>query len=305
MKVIDYWCNAFTPDRQIIWETAIAASGLKLKVRSGDDGFADPNDMVERMNTLDITTLVIPTCDLPRDPDPTDFALFAARPDELERWATHHPSRFAAAWSVDPRAGMAGVRRAAAVLTAPWSVALHVHTHSFDRRFDHADYYPYYALAGEHGVPVIMQAGTSGGLMPSECGHPIGVDRPAIYFPDTTFVLSHTGWPWVDEAVAMALKFPNVYIGTAVYPQRHWPPVLKEFLRGPGHDKVMFGTGFPVAGHRHTLGQLNELDLPAETLECYLSGTARTVLRRLGIVDVTGNDCKEAKPPSTGAQTTS
>ncbi len=38
-----------------------------------------------------------------------------------------------------------------------------------------------------------MQAGTSGGLMPSECGRPIGIDRPAIYFRDTNFLLSHTG----------------------------------------------------------------------------------------------------------------
>ena len=281
MRAVDYWCNAFTPDRQAVWEAAIAAGGLKLKLRTGDDGFADADGMVERMDALDVATLVIPTCDLPRDPELTDFALVAARPDEVEGWASDHPARFAAAWSVDPRAGMAGVRRAADALAAPWSVALHIHTHSFDRPFDHADYYPYYALAGELGVPVVVQAGASGGLMPSECGRPVGVDRPAIYFPDTTFVLSHTGWPWVDEAVAMALKFPNVYLGTAVYPQRHWPVALKEFLRGPGHDKVLFGTGFPVAGHRHTLGQLAELDLPDETMDRYLSGTARSVLRRL------------------------
>ena len=35
-----------------------------------------------------------------------------------------------------------------------------------------------------------------------------------------------SGWPWVDEAIAMALKFPNVYLGTGAYPPRHWPPAV-------------------------------------------------------------------------------
>src|SRR5207244_2852823 len=81
-----------------------------------------------------------------------------------------------------------------------------------------ADYYPYYALAADLDVPVAMQAGASGGMTPSECGRPMGIDRAALYFSDTRFVLSHTGWPWVDEAVALARKLPYVFCGTASYP---------------------------------------------------------------------------------------
>ena len=85
-----------------------------------------------------------------------------------------------------------------------------------DDPFDHPDHYPYYALCHRYSVPMVMQAGTSGGRLPSRCGDPMGIDRPAIYFPDVSFVLSHTGWPWVDEAVAMALKFANLTVG------QHW-----------------------------------------------------------------------------------
>jgi predicted TIM-barrel fold metal-dependent hydrolase len=130
-------------------------------------------------------------------------------------------------------------------------------------------------------VPVAAQTGTSGGLMPSECGHPISVDRPALYFRDTTFVLSHLGWPWTEEAIAMALKFPNVYLGTGAYPPRHWPAAVRDFLRGPGRRKVMFATNFPTVGHRHALAQLAELDLPPEIEADLLGGTARRVFTRL------------------------
>ncbi|MCY3634606.1 MAG: amidohydrolase family protein, partial [bacterium] len=159
---------------------------------------------------------------------------------------------------------------------------LHTHTHSFDRRFDHADYYPYYALCATGDVPFVMQAGTSGGLMPSECGVPVGIDRPALYFPEVRFVLSHTGWPWVAECIAMALKFPNVYLGTSVYPPRHWSDELVAFINGAGRRKSLWGTGFPAAGHRHCLDQLQELELGDEARANLLGDTARRVFTRLG-----------------------
>ena len=117
--------------------------------------------------------------------------------------------------------------------------------------------------------------------MPSEVGRPIGIDRPALYFPDVAFVLSHTGWPWVDEAVAMALKFSNVYLGTASYPPRRWPVAVVDFLRHAGRSKVLFGTNFPTVGHRQALGQVGELDLDDGVRHGLLEGNARCVFGRL------------------------
>ena len=105
--------------------------------------------------------------------------------------------------------------------------------------------------------------------------------RAALYFPETRFVLSHLGWPWVDEAIAMALKFPNVYLGTGAYPPRHWPAPVHTFVRGPGRHKVLFGTNFPTVGHRHALAQLTEQDLTPEVEAALLGGTARRVFTRL------------------------
>jgi predicted TIM-barrel fold metal-dependent hydrolase len=281
--VIDYLANAFVPDREAVWDAAIAGQGVPIKVRRDPtDSFCDPRAMVARMDELGVATLVVATSDMHRHGTPFEYDPVAARPDEMAAMVSAHPGRFAAWWAVNPQLGLAGVRRAAEMLRShDWVVGLWIHTHSFDRPFDHADYYPYYALCAEHGVPMAMQAGTSGGLMPSECGRPIGIDRPAIYFPEVTFVLSHTGWPWVAECIAMALKFPNVYLGTGAYPPRHWDPAVHAFLRGPGRRKVLFGTNFPTVGHRHALGQVAELDLPDETRDNLLHGNARRIFKRL------------------------
>jgi predicted TIM-barrel fold metal-dependent hydrolase len=281
---IDYLCNAFTPDRQQVWDDAIAGQGVPIKVRRDPtDSFCTVDTMIERMDELGIATLVMTAGDLHKHGTPFEYDPVAARPDEMQAMADAYPGRFVGWWAVNPLLGMAGVRRAAEILaTREWAIGLWIHTHSFDRRFDHPDYYPYYALCAEHDVPIAMQAGTSGGLMPSECGQPIGIDRPAIYFPEVNFLLSHTGWPWVDETVAMALKFSNVYLGTGAYPPKHWDPAVHAFIRGPGKRKVIFGTNFPTVGHRHVLSQINDMDLADATRANLLEDNARRLFTRLG-----------------------
>ncbi len=283
-EIVDYLCNAFTPDRLEVWDGALAATGVQVKVRRvAGDSFAEPEDMVDRMDELGIATLVLPTGDVGRHGrlDPFDFEHIAVRWEEVEKLVARWPGRFAALALIDPEPGMAAVRETRARLADPWVVGCYLHTHSFDRRLDHADYYPFYAVGAEFDVPIAMQAGTSGGLMASECGRPISIDRAALYFRETRFLLSHLGWPWVDEAVAMTLKFPNVYLGTGAYPPRHWSSTVTDFLRGPGRTKMVFGTNFPTVGHRHALTQVAELGLEAEIERAFLGGTAQRVFTRL------------------------
>jgi predicted TIM-barrel fold metal-dependent hydrolase len=280
---IDYWANSFLPDREALWNAALEAQGIPLKIRTDpEDSFATPEAMIARMDEIGMSTLILPTCDLPPHIGPTDFEPIAMQPEETEQLAKAFPGRFVGEWSIDPGTGMAGVERAREMASKPWIVALHLHTHSFDRPFDSPDYYPYYALASDLDLPFVMQAGTSGGRLPSVCGQPIGIDRPAIYFPSVKFVLSHTGWPWVEEAVAMALKFSNVYLGTASLPPLRWHAALVEFIRGPGRRKTLFGTSFPTVGHRHALSQLASLELPDETVTNLLGANARRVFEKLG-----------------------
>ena len=282
MGTVDYLCNAFAPRYADEWDAAIAQQGVPVKVRRDpDDGFCEPDVMVARMDELDIDTLVVVTGESQDHPGAFDFSALTARVESAQQLVDAYPGRFVALWNFDANLGMDGVAHAADALQYPWVVGLYNHVHSWDRPFDHADFYPYYALAADVDVPVAMQAGTSGGLMPSECGRPIGIDRPAIYFHHVRFLLSHTGWPWVDEAVAMALKFPNVFLGTAAYPPKHWAPAVHDFLRGPGRTKTVFGTNFPTVGHRHALAQVDELDLAPETRDALLGGNARRVFTRL------------------------
>ncbi len=279
---IDYWCNAFVPAMQVRWDRAIDEQRIPLKIRRDErDSFVDSAGMIARMDALEMATLVLPCADVSEAARASDYERFTTPISDLVELDSQYPRRFAGLFSIDPSLGMAGVERAAEVVARSGFVGLHLHTHSWDRPFDHRDLYPFYALADDLDLPIIVQAGTSGGRMASECGRPIGIDRPALYFGGLRFVLSHTGWPWVDEAMAMALKHPNVYLGTAAYPPHHWSPELIRFIGGAGRGKVLMGTSFPVVGHRQALTRLAELELRDEDASELVAGAARRVFSRL------------------------
>lgn len=281
MGTVDYWCNAFSEDRRALWDAAITEQGLSVKVcQDPADSFADAACMISRMDELDIDVLLLPIAEVRSGAGPYAYERYATGPEAFAKLAADHPGRFAGLFSLDPTKP-SGLQRAADALSEPKVVGLQLHTHSFDRAFDHRELYPFYALAAELDVPVVMQAGASGGRLPSECGRPLGIDRPARYFDRVRFLLSHTGWPWTDEALAMSAKHENVFLGTASFPPHRWSPQLVRFIEEEGRGKTLFGTSFPVVGHRQALGRLEGLGLSDEALQAFLDGTARSVFTRL------------------------
>lgn len=141
----------------------------------------------------------------------------------------------------------------------------------------HALYYPIYTACVELGVPVCLQVGLTGPLRSSESGRPIHIERVALDFPDLKIVCGHLGYPWTNEMIAFATKFPNVYIDTSAYKPKRYPPELVAYMKAHGRQKVMFGTNYPMITPSACLEELSVLDLDGETREAFLAGNATRV----------------------------
>lgn len=280
--MIDYWCNAFTPDREALWQAVIEQDELTIKLGAReDDIFTTADLMVARMNQAAISTLVLPVCDLPAGAAIDEFAHYALRPDEILQLSASYPGRFVGMFSINPTLGDRDLEAADEALHSVWCVGLHNHTHSWDLTFDAPGMTGYYALAAKHGVPMVMQAGASGGHRIHELGHPAAIDGPAVEFPMVDFVLSHLGIPWLDDTLRVAREHDNVVIGTATHPPARWPQELLDYVRGDGAGKVLFGTGYPLTGHLHVQAQLDALDIAAATKEALRDGNARRIFTRI------------------------
>lgn len=200
--------------------------------------------------------------------------------DEVASFVRTHPDRLVGMASVDlarPMEAVRELRRAVrelglrALRILPWLWNLPPN----DRR-----YYPLYAECIELGIPFCLQVGHAGPLCPSEPGRPIPyLDVVALDFPELVIVGGHIGYPWTDEMIALATKYPNVYIDTSAYKPRRYPASLKEYLRGHGRRKVLFGSNFPMVQPADCLAQLDTLELDDEAKRLFLGGNAARVFR--------------------------
>ncbi|MGH0029292.1 MAG: amidohydrolase family protein [Myxococcota bacterium] len=194
--------------------------------------------------------------------------------DEVAGFVSEAPDRLVGVGSVDISRPMDAVReiqrcikelgfKAIRVLPWLWEVP------PTDRRF-----YPIYTACCDLGVPFCTQIGHTGPLMPSEVGRPIYLDQVALDFPELVVVGGHIGYPWTDEAIAVATKHENVYIDTSAYTAKRYPEALVEFMRGHGRHKVLFGTNYPMITPAKALEHLPELVLGNEVQELFLAGNA-------------------------------
>lgn len=119
---------------------------------------------------------------------------------------------------------------------------VYLHSLGFNLPLNDKKLYPLYAKCQELGIPVAMQTGHSLEVMPSDPGRPIYIDEPALDFPNLNFVLSHTGWPWCEELVAMAWKHPNVYADISAHMPKYLDQSLVRNMDSRMQDKVLFGT---------------------------------------------------------------
>jgi len=143
---------------------------------------------------------------------------------------------------------------------------------------DDRRYYPLYAQCIELGIPFCLQVGHTGPLCPSEPGRPIPyLDHVALEFPELTIVAGHIGYPWTAEMVALATKYPNVYIDTSAYKVSRYPRDLIEYLQGHGRRKVLFGSNHPAWPAAVCLEDLPSLALDRETEALFLHENAERV----------------------------
>ncbi|MHA2603486.1 MAG: amidohydrolase family protein [Candidatus Thorarchaeota archaeon SMTZ1-83] len=77
---------------------------------------------------------------------------------------------------------------------------------------DSEEFYPYYELCTELNVPVVIHQGFTSRFKHIKYGRPVYVDSVAVDFPELKIVLAHAGIPWVDEALTIASKNPNVFV---------------------------------------------------------------------------------------------
>jgi predicted TIM-barrel fold metal-dependent hydrolase len=153
---------------------------------------------------------------------------------------------------------------------------------------DEARLEPIYAWAEARGIPILLHAGMSwepGSRL--AYGHPLRFEKVAAEHPRLRIVLAHLAWPWVMEAVALALKYPNVYLDTSAlyfdnptdflrFAMTVQVPlsVFERSLR----RQIVFGSNYPRVEVKNMARAVRGLGFSDECLDLIFRSNAETLL---------------------------
>ncbi len=205
----------------------------------------------------------------------------SAAPEAAAQALTQHPERFVASFTMDPNDGMDGIRRLVQA-HQQWglrAVSMFPHGVSPQVAIDAPRMYPVYAKCVELELPVFLTVGIAGPRVPSLVQKVELLDQVLYDFPELVVVMRHGAEPWVDLAVKLMIKWPNLYYSTSAFAPRYYPPAVIDYANTRGSDRIMYGGYFPMGlSLERIMSELPSVPFKDEVWPKFLRENARRVL---------------------------
>lgn len=189
--------------------------------------------------------------------------------------------------SIDPHKGRMGAREARRLIAEHGVKGFKFHPtvqgfEPFDRMA-----WPLYEVIAEHRLPAIFHTGNTGMGAGLRCGgglklqysNPMLLEDVAIAFPDIEIVLAHPSWPWQDEALALAMHKPNIWIDLSGWSPKYFPPQLVKYANTLLKDRMLFGSDFPLITPDRWMKDFKDAGFREEVMPLILKENAARLLR--------------------------
>ncbi len=179
-----------------------------------------------------------------------------------------HPDRFIGFASVDPNKGAPAVRELRRAVEQDGMVGLKILPHLVELRASDRAMYPVYEEARSLGIPVLFHMGTqfhTGTKL--KFARPLDVDEVAVDFPGLKLIIAHFGWPWYEEAMAVAHRNEHVYFNIAGWAPARSPDFVFSYMKGPVKEKALLGSDYPLVSRQRVVSELADIELPDDVRE--------------------------------------
>jgi uncharacterized protein len=205
--------------------------------------------------------------------------------DEVLKAARENPDVLIPFGSVDPHKGKLAVREAHELIAAgARGFKFHPNTQAFWP--NDKDHYPLYQVIADAGLIALFHSGTTGigAGMPGGGGvrlkysNPMCIDDVAADFPGLRIILAHPSFPWQDEALAIAVHKPNVYIDLSGWSPKYFPENLIRYTNTLLKDKMLFGSDYPLITPDRRLADFEKLPIKDEVRPLVLKDNAARLL---------------------------
>jgi predicted TIM-barrel fold metal-dependent hydrolase len=171
------------------------------------------------------------------------------------------PEKFFGFIGLDPHKGMRAINELKASVTDlgmrgaavdPYLAQIYAHD---------AKYYPIYSKCCELDIPIIFTTGPATLVPNAIIDHvaPRYIDIVARDFPELKIIISHGGYPWVNEAITVAQRNRNVYIDLSEY---EFSPMAEAYVEAANTmigDKILYASAHPFVDFKTALKTYEKL----------------------------------------------
>jgi predicted TIM-barrel fold metal-dependent hydrolase len=205
--------------------------------------------------------------------------------DEVLAAARANPDVLIPFGSVDPHRGKLAVRQARELIEqGVRGFKFHPNTQRFWP--NDPEFFPLYRVIAEGGLIALFHSGTTGigAGMPGGGGvrlkysNPMAVDDVAAEFPELDIILAHPSFPWQEEALAVAVHKPNVYIDLSGWSPKYFPEILVQYINTRLRGKMLFGSDYPLITPERWLADFEKLPIRDEVRPEVIKGNAARLL---------------------------
>lgn len=244
MKIIDFRFRPNTPETVSGIANSKMFKGMCASINFSEKMKGQPLvEIVAELDRYNVELAVVTG----RDCETT----YQAKPnnDSVIEFVNKYPHKFIGFVGLDPHKGMKALeqlKHAVSVLglkgaaVDPYLAQIYVHD---------AKYYPIYAKCCELNIPIVITTGPATLVPNAIIDHvaPRYIDFVAKDFPDLKIVVSHGGYPWVNEMITIAQRNANVYVELSEY--EHFPQ-SEAYIQAANtiiSDKVLYASAHPFA----------------------------------------------------------
>lgn len=192
-----------------------------------------------------------------------------------------YPDRFIGFWGIDPHKQMGAVYEVIKAVEEHGMKGIAIDPYLAHIPACEARFYPLYSKCVELDIPVFITMApppqVSGAIM--DYCDPRHVDQVARDFPELTIIMSHGGYPYVNEAVFACWRNKNVYMDFSEYETSPMRDVFVEGMKGMIQDKVVFASAHPFIELEDALNTYKNFDLTDEVRQKVMYDNAARILK--------------------------
>jgi predicted TIM-barrel fold metal-dependent hydrolase len=200
--------------------------------------------------------------------------------DSVIDFVKAYPNKFIGFVGCDPHKGMGAVYELKASVEELGMKGAACDPYLAQIYANDAKFYPIYSKCCELDIPIIFTTGPATLVPNAIIDHvaPRYIDIVARDFPDLKMIISHGGYPWVNEAIIVAERNKNVYIDLSEY---EFSPMAEAYVQAANTmigDKILFASAHPFVDFRDSLKTYQKLDFTPEVRQKIMYDNAAKLL---------------------------